>query len=94
MPTAATLSTLGPPGHEKTVAVGVTLARPGGPAPNAMIVEWYECRFDQARDHVRRRGSAHPVRRWTHYELPNGTSRTSNEDLAGHISLVGAGRGG
>ena len=77
------------------LAVGVTLAPPGAPAPTGLTNEWYEC-VSYARAVGDRVEILTPCGGLTHYQFPNGQTAFSHEDvshvLATRVSQAPAGR--
>jgi hypothetical protein len=65
----------------EVLAVGVTIAAPGEPAPQTMTEQWYECRFE-TRDAGGGIELLAPCDGWNHYEFPNGRTALSHEDLS------------
>jgi hypothetical protein len=75
-----------PSGPTITVAVGVTTAAPGQPAPHTMTQQWYECRFE-VRDIAHEIELLAPCDGWNHYEFQNGRTALSNENVSNVLNI-------
>jgi len=69
------------------IAIGVTVAAPGAPAPRTVTQEWYECRFE-ARVTGNQIEALAPCDGWHHYEFPNGQTALSHEDLSQILDIT------
>jgi hypothetical protein len=83
--------------HTVVLAVGVTLAPFGAPAPTTMTQEWYEC-ISYARVVGDGIEILSPCDGLTHYQFPNGQTALSHEDVSRvldvRLSQAHAGRRG